>query len=100
MSNLFSRSHPLLDYEIYNNLINLLTSQKVTNLCCLDYNTSLVLEKPLKLLNYTFLDKDNDLENHSKIDLAYIINKLLRERMEIIILFEKANEERKAKQIN
>lgn len=95
MAKLFSiRSSLSLDYEVYNNMINLLTSQKVTNLCCLDYNTSLVLDQPLKLLNYNLLDKE-DLENHSKIDLGYIINKLLKERIEIIELFEKTNKERK-----
>ena len=89
-----SASHQL-DYEIYNNLINLLTSQKVSNLTCLDHHVSLTLDQPIKLLNYGFLDKELEIESHSKIDLAYMINKLLTERSELIILLEKTNKERK-----
>lgn len=40
------------------------------------------------------MDKDLDIENHSKFDLAYMINKLLKERMDIIILLQKTNQER------
>lgn len=89
-----SASHQL-DYEIYNNLINLLTSQKVSNLTCLDHHVSLTLDQPIKLLNYGFLDKELEIESHSKIDLAYMINKLLTERSELIVLLEKTNKERK-----
>lgn len=67
----------------------------MSNLSCLDHNTSLILDQPIKLLNYGFLDKELEIENHSKIDLAYMINKLLNERSEIIVLLEKANKERK-----
>ena len=94
MTTIFSASYPL-DYEIYNNLINLITSQRLTRLACLDHQTSLILDQPIKLLNYGFLDKEMDIESHSKIDLAYMINKLLKERSEIVILLEKANFERK-----
>lgn len=96
MFGLFSSSSSLhLDYDIYNNLINLLTSQRVSDLSCLDHHTSLVLDQPIKLLNYGFLDRDFEIECHSKIDLAYMINKLLSERSEIVVLLEKANSERK-----
>ena len=40
-----------LDYSIYNNLINLLTSQKLKDYSCLDRDTTLLLSQPLKLFN-------------------------------------------------
>ena len=98
MSSIFSNSASFqLDYSIYNSLIDLLTSQRLTNLCCLDAQTSLILDQPIKLLNYNILSNSSDLDNHTKIQLAYVINKLLKERLEIVELLEKTDLERKVR---
>lgn len=48
---IFLQPSSSLDYSIYNNLINLLTSQKLKDYSCLDKDTSLLLSQPLKLFN-------------------------------------------------
>lgn len=83
------------DYLIYDNLINILTNSILNKSCCLDKETSLLLEQPINLLNYSNIEPDEDVEEYSKFELGMMVNNLLKERQYITELFERVDKERK-----
>lgn len=95
MSCIFLNPSYSCDYTIFDNLIDILTSNFLNKNCCLDYETSLLLEQPIKVLSYTNIEQEEDIEEFSKFELALMVNKLLKERQYILELFEKIDIERK-----
>ncbi len=83
------------DYLIYDNLINILTNNHLNKTCCLDRETSFLLEQPIKLLSFSNIDGEEEIEEYTKLELSLMVNKLLKERQFIMEIFEKVDQERK-----
>ena len=95
MSCIFVSNSYKSDYTIYDNLINILVDNHINKTCCLDYETSLLLEQPIKLLSYSNIEQDEELEEYTKVELSLMVNKLLKERQYIMDLFDKIDTERR-----
>ena len=83
------------DYPIYDNLINILTNNHINKTCCLDSETSFLLEQPIKLLSLSNIEGEEEIEEYTKLELSLMVNKLLKERQYIMDLFEKVDQERR-----
>lgn len=83
------------DYLVYDNLINILTRNHVNKGCCLDIETSLLLEQPIRLLSYSNIEQEDEIEEYSKLELSMMVNKLLKERQYLMDLFGKIDQERR-----
>jgi hypothetical protein len=83
------------DYLVYDNLINILTRNHINKTCCLDYEASILLEQPIKLLSYASIEQEDEIEEYSKLELSSMVNKLLKERQFIMELFGKIDQERR-----
>lgn len=88
-------SHLWLDFTIFDNLSQILADSRVNACACLSPETAILLEKPINLLNYSILAEEEDVEEYSKMELGLMVNDLLRERQQIMQLFQQVDGERR-----
>ena len=84
-----------IDTESYHKLVFLLTNNKINEGCHLDSKILYLLDQPLRIFEYSAIKETDDLEEHTKLELTLIINKLLEERTMILSQYENLHKERK-----